>query len=137
VDAGLLLWTSIPYLLMNRQVHWRRVLVDGAILAIVTSLYGVATTIYTPSLLERYTNEFGLFGITIAIIGWLLAVSVGWRARVLVNWPVITAAVWVATAGVPWASRCRAVCARSCGCRCCSAWSTPSWGPCCGSSPCR
>lgn len=74
--AGLLLWTSIPYLLMNRQVHWRRLLPGGAISAIVTSVYGVATTIYMPPLVERYTNEFGLFGITIAIIGWLLAVSV-------------------------------------------------------------
>ena len=76
VAAGLLLWTTIPYLLMNRQVHWRRLLVGGAISAVVTSLYGVATTIYMPSLVARYTNQFGLFGITIAIIGWLLAVSV-------------------------------------------------------------
>ncbi len=74
--TGLLLWTSIPYLLMNRQVHWRRLLVGGAISATVISLYGVATTIYMPQLIERYTNQFGLFGITIAIIGWLLAVSV-------------------------------------------------------------
>jgi putative membrane protein len=44
--------------------------------AIATALYGVATTVYMPSLVARYTSEFGLFGITIAIVGWLLAISV-------------------------------------------------------------
>ena len=29
VATGLILWTSIPYLLLNRQVHWRRLLVAG------------------------------------------------------------------------------------------------------------
>jgi putative membrane protein len=43
--------------------------------ALGSTLYGVATTVYMPGLIERYTREFGLFGITIAIIGWLLAVS--------------------------------------------------------------
>lgn len=74
--TGLLLWTSIPYLLMDRQVHWRRLLVGGGVTAIATALYGVATTVYMPSLVARYTSEFGLFGITIAIVGWLLAISV-------------------------------------------------------------
>jgi len=73
-STGLVLWTSIPYLLLNRQVHWRRLLVAGGIAATGTTMYGLATTVYMPTLIERYTNEFGLFGITIAIIGWLLAV---------------------------------------------------------------
>jgi membrane protein len=73
--SGLVLWTSIPYLLLNRAVHWRRLLVTGGVAAIGTALYGVATTVYMPGLMERYTLEFGLFGITIVLIGWLLVVS--------------------------------------------------------------
>jgi uncharacterized membrane protein YvlD (DUF360 family) len=73
--TGLLLWTSIPYLLLNREVHWRRLIVAGAISALGSAGYGVATTLYMPGLVDRYTQELGLFGITIAIIGWLLAVS--------------------------------------------------------------
>jgi len=73
--TGLVLWTSIPYLLLNRRVHWRRLLVAGGVAATATTMYSIATTIYMPGLVERYTGEFGLFGITIAIIGWLLAVS--------------------------------------------------------------
>ncbi len=72
--AGFMLWTSIPYLLLNRQVHSHRLLVAGGVAATATAIYGVATAIYMPGLVERYTNEFGLFGITIALIGWLLAV---------------------------------------------------------------
>ena len=73
--TGLLLWTSIPYLLLNRQVHWRRLLVAGGLAAIATSVYGVASTIYMPGLVEKYTEQYGLFGVTIALIGWLLAVA--------------------------------------------------------------
>ena len=71
--TGLVLWTSIPYLLLNRRIHWRRLLLGAAVSAVGTSVFGVATTIYMPPLVTKYTNEFGLFGITIALIGWLLA----------------------------------------------------------------
>jgi uncharacterized membrane protein YvlD (DUF360 family)/uncharacterized BrkB/YihY/UPF0761 family membrane protein len=73
--TGLVLWTSIPYLLLNRAVHWRRLLVTGGIAALGTAVYGVATTVYMPAMMERYTTQFGLFGITIVLIGWLLIVS--------------------------------------------------------------
>jgi membrane protein len=73
--TGLVLWVSIPYLLLNRLVHWRRLLVVGAVSALGTSVLGVASTIYMPPLVTQYAAEFGLFGITIALIGWLLAVA--------------------------------------------------------------
>ena len=72
--TGVLLWTSIPYLLLNRQVHWRRLLVAGGLSAVGTAVYGVATAYYMPGVVEQYTSEFGLFGITMALIGWLLVV---------------------------------------------------------------
>lgn len=73
--TGLVIWTSIPYLLMHRQVHWRRLLAAGAISSAGIAVFGVATTIYMPPLIARYSNEFGLFGITIALLGWLLSAS--------------------------------------------------------------
>ena len=76
VATGLVLWTSIPYLLLNREVHWRRLLVAGGATALGTALLGLATTVYMAPLVTQYTAEFGLFGITIALIGWLLAASV-------------------------------------------------------------
>ena len=73
--TGLVLWTSIPYLLLDRQVHWRRMLVTGGASAAAMTVFSVGTPIYMPQVMTRATNEFGLFGITITIIGWLLAAA--------------------------------------------------------------
>lgn len=73
--TGLVLWTSIPYLLLDRRVHWRRLLVVGATSAAAMTVFAVATPIYMPAIMARATNEFGLFGITITLIGYLLAAS--------------------------------------------------------------
>jgi uncharacterized membrane protein YvlD (DUF360 family)/uncharacterized BrkB/YihY/UPF0761 family membrane protein len=73
--TGLVLWTSIPYLLLDRQVYWRRLLVAGGTAAVAATLFGMATTVYMPALVAESTNEFGLFGITIALLGWLLAAA--------------------------------------------------------------
>ena len=75
VAAGLVLWTSIPYLLLHREVHWRRLLVAGGITAVGTAVLGLATTVYMGPLVTEYTQQFGLFGVTIAMIGWLLAAA--------------------------------------------------------------
>ncbi len=73
--TGVVLWTSIPWLLLNRGIHWRRLVAQGVIASACISVYGIATSIYMPGLIERSISQFGLFGITIAIIGWLLAIS--------------------------------------------------------------
>jgi membrane protein len=73
--TGLVLWTSIPYLLLERQLHWRRLLVAGATAAMGMTIFAIGTPIYMPDVMTRATNEFGLFGVTITLIGWLLAAS--------------------------------------------------------------
>lgn len=75
IITGVILWTSIPYLLLNRQVHWRRLVFGGVVAAVSTAVYSLISTIYMPDTMERYTQQFGLFGVTIALIGWLLAVA--------------------------------------------------------------
>ena len=75
VVSGIVLWTSIPYLLLNRQVHWRRMLVAGTIAAVGSTLLTLATTIYMADLVTKYTYYYGLFGVTIAMVGWLLAAA--------------------------------------------------------------
>ena len=73
--TGLVLWTSIPYLLLERQLHWRRLLVAGGAAAVGMTIFAIGTPIYMPDVMTRATNEFGLFGVTITLIGWLLAAS--------------------------------------------------------------
>ena len=40
--------------------------------SVCMAVFGTATTVYMPDLMDEYTQDFGLFGVTIAIIGWLL-----------------------------------------------------------------
>lgn len=75
VLTSLVLWTSIPWLLLDRRVHWRRLLPAGALAAVCAALYSVATAIYMPRLIESYFHRYGLFGLTLALIGWLVAIS--------------------------------------------------------------
>jgi membrane protein len=75
VGASLLLWTSIPWLLLDRRVAWRRLLPAGLLTGTCSSLYGVATSIYMPRLMETYSDRYGLFGVTVALVGWLLCIS--------------------------------------------------------------
>ena len=70
-----MLWTSVPWLLLDRRIPWRRLLPAGALTATGASLYGVATTIYMPRLMETNSERYGLFGVTVALVGWLLCIS--------------------------------------------------------------
>ena len=73
--AGLALWTTIPWLLLDRRVTWRRLLPYGVLTTGLSQLYAFATTIYMPGLMNRYSEQYGLFGVTLALVGWLLCIS--------------------------------------------------------------
>jgi membrane protein len=98
--VGLLLWATVPWLLLDRRIPWRRFIPTGVVTGIGTSAYGIVSTVYMPRLLERYSEQYGLFGVTLALIGWLLAISL-----------VVVAATVVAAefdrAPDPWARRIR------------------------------
>jgi membrane protein len=74
--AGVLLWTSIPWLLLDRRIRWRRLLVAGVLASTGVGIYGAATSLYMPRLMETYSERYGLFGVTLALVGWLLAVMI-------------------------------------------------------------
>jgi membrane protein len=73
--ASFLLWAAVPWLLLDRRIGVRRLIPAGALTAVCTSLYGFASTVYMPPLLESYSRRYGLFGVTLALIGWLLVIA--------------------------------------------------------------
>jgi uncharacterized BrkB/YihY/UPF0761 family membrane protein len=75
VAASFLVWTCVPWLLLDKRIAWRRLILGGALTAVCTSVYGVASTIYMPPLFESYSERYGLFGVTLALIGWLLCIA--------------------------------------------------------------
>lgn len=98
--AGLLLWTSIPWLLLDRRIDWWRLLPAGFLAATCSSLYGLATSIYMPRLMATYSERYGLFGVTVALVGWLLCISF-----ILVTALVVAAEL--DRSPEPWAQRLR------------------------------
>ena len=98
--ASFVLYTTVPWLLLDRRVAWRRLVPTGVLTAACTSAYGVASTVYMPRLMETYSRRYGLFGVTLALVGWLLAITV-----ILVASAVVAAEF--DRAPEPWARRLR------------------------------
>jgi membrane protein len=73
--ASFLLWVSVPWLLLDRRIGWRRLIPGGALTAVCTSVYGLVSMVYMPALMESYSRRYGLFGVTLALIGWLLVTA--------------------------------------------------------------
>jgi membrane protein len=73
--ASFLLWVSVPWLLLDRRIGWRRLIPAGALTAVCTSVYGLASMVYMPPLMDSYSRRYGLFGVTLALIGWLLVTA--------------------------------------------------------------
>lgn len=99
--VGVLFWTTVPFLLLDRRLPWRRLLPAGVLAGLAVSLYGVATTFYMPVLMTTYSRRYGLFGITVALVGWLLCI-----ALILVSTTIVAAEF--DRAQEPWARRLRA-----------------------------
>ncbi len=73
--SSVVVWTSIPWLLLNRRVAWQRLLPAGVLAGGLSTLWGYATTVYMPRLMASYSERYGLFGVTVALVGWLLCIS--------------------------------------------------------------
>jgi membrane protein len=73
--SSVVVWTSIPWLLLNRRVAWQRLLPAGLLAGGLSTLWGYATTVYMPRLMASYSERYGLFGVTVALVGWLLCIS--------------------------------------------------------------
>jgi membrane protein len=100
--ATFALWATVPWLLLDRRIALRRMIPVGALTAACTGVYGIVSTFFMPRQLESYSETYGLFGVTLALIGWLLGLTV-----------IVVAATAVASefdrAQDPWARRIRMV----------------------------
>jgi uncharacterized BrkB/YihY/UPF0761 family membrane protein len=70
--AGAVVWTSVPFLLLDRRIPWRRLLPAGVLSGTAATLFGLASTVYMSRLMTSYSERYGLFGVTVALVGWLL-----------------------------------------------------------------
>jgi membrane protein len=70
-----LLWTWAPWLLLARQVAWRRLLPGGVIMGLCTVGTSIASGIYLPRALVSASRQFGALGIAFTYIGWLFVIA--------------------------------------------------------------
>ncbi|GAA1479132.1 hypothetical protein GCM10009623_35780 [Nocardioides aestuarii] len=87
-------WWVLTRLLLNLRVSWWDCL-PGAVLGAVTQvLTGWAGSIYVPMLIERDAARYGVFGVAVALVSWLVviafvavasAVTGAWASRMLVE----------------------------------------------------
>jgi membrane protein len=75
VLGSFVLWTTVPWLLLDRLVAWRRLVPAGVLAALSSMIYGLTSTVYMPRQLESYSRSYGLFGVTLALIGWLVGIA--------------------------------------------------------------
>jgi membrane protein len=68
-------WWLASWLLLTRRVAWRLVLPGAVVSALGQVLVGVAEARYVPHLIERNAERYGVIGVAIALISWLVVIA--------------------------------------------------------------
>jgi membrane protein len=75
IVSGVVLWVCIPWLLLDGRVYWRRLVPSGVVASLCGAAYSSASTLYMPRMMEVNSERYGLFGVTLALVGWLLVIA--------------------------------------------------------------
>jgi membrane protein len=74
--GGTLFWLFTPYVILARQLSWRRLVPQAVLTAIGMDAFRAGSTIYMPHALTSSAKQFGTLGVTFSIISWLFAAAV-------------------------------------------------------------
>jgi membrane protein len=69
--SAVLVWTTTAWLMLRLEVRFRVLLPTGAFIALLVSVYGLVAPIWMPTQIRSNLDQFGVFGITLALITWL------------------------------------------------------------------
>jgi membrane protein len=67
-------WLVLIYLLLIRRIHWRRLIPSAVVATAGQALTSIASSIYVPHLISKYASRYGLIGVTLALLSWLILV---------------------------------------------------------------
>jgi membrane protein len=68
-------WWVISYLLAARRIRWLHLLPGAVAGGIAQTAAGWWSVTFLPSILERQTSRYGVIGVSLAIVTWLLVAS--------------------------------------------------------------
>ena len=71
--ASFVLWLFTPWLLLGRQVHWRRLLPQAVLTAVGLTCLGVAAVLYMPRAVGSAAAQFGFIGVAFSLLSFLFA----------------------------------------------------------------
>lgn len=75
VAESVLIWLLLQYVLLSGRIPWRR-LVPGAVLAGAGQvLITAGSAIYMPNLIANNSGRYGVIGVALALITWLLIIA--------------------------------------------------------------
>ncbi len=70
-----LLWLVTPWLLLARELPWRRLLPQACLTATGITLLSVASVLYMPRAVASASAQFGFIGVAFALLSWLFLLS--------------------------------------------------------------
>ncbi|MFI6826507.1 MULTISPECIES: YhjD/YihY/BrkB family envelope integrity protein [unclassified Kribbella] len=68
-------WWLASWLLLSRRVSWRLLFPGAVVSAVAQVVVTSAGAVYVPHLIERNTERYGVIGVAIALISWLVVLA--------------------------------------------------------------
>lgn len=75
--AGFVLWLVLQWLLLSRRIPWRSLRLAAVTAAAGQVLFSFVSAIYMPHLIARDASRYGIIGVTLALLSWLIAIAFG------------------------------------------------------------
>jgi membrane protein len=72
---GSVLWLVTPYILLARRVRWRRLVPQALLSATGLVAFGSAAVVFMPEVVASSAEQFGVVGVSFALLTWLLGAS--------------------------------------------------------------
>ncbi|MFC4784025.1 YihY/virulence factor BrkB family protein [Nocardioides sp. MAHUQ-72] len=72
---GILAWWLVSWLLLSRRAPWSLLLPGAAVSATGQALTGWVGSIWIPHLVQSNTEQYGVIGVAIAILSWLVVLA--------------------------------------------------------------
>jgi membrane protein len=70
------LWWFTAWFMLMRQVRWRALVPTGVVTAVAMLGYAVSASIWMPEVVARNENQFGFFGVALALVTWFSGAAI-------------------------------------------------------------
>ena len=92
-------WWVITYLLAARRIRWRHLLPGAVAGGVAQAAAGAWTVLFLPQILEKDAARYGVIGVSLGIVTWLLVLSGITVGIGIVGAQIARAAGWLPHAG--------------------------------------